>query len=61
VRTDVADGNEVAVMLSEAMRRFGSVDAVLYNATLASMDLVPERPIADWDGSGAKLLVPEFC
>ncbi len=51
VHTDVGDEASVQALQAEAGRRFGKVDAVLNNATIAKLGLVTEAPIAQWDES----------
>jgi len=51
VRTDVGDEASVQALRQEAVRRFGKVDAVLNNATIAVLGQVKDLPIADWDAS----------
>ena len=51
VRTDVGDETSVQNLYQEAMRRFGRVDAVINNATIAVLGTVKEAPIEKWDAS----------
>lgn len=54
VGTDVGDPESVARMVSATEARFGAVDIVLNNATVAPAGLpVTETPIIDWDRSYA--------
>jgi len=49
--TDVGDEQQVAQLKTAAEQRFGHVDAVLNNATLAPLGAVQDLPIQDWDAS----------
>jgi NAD(P)-dependent dehydrogenase (short-subunit alcohol dehydrogenase family) len=51
VRTDVGDEASVQNLYQEAVRRFGRVDAVINNATIAVLGTVKEVPIEKWDAS----------
>jgi len=51
VRTDVGDEISVKALHQEALQRFGKVDAVINNATIAVLGLVKDLPIDKWDTS----------
>ncbi len=51
VPTDVGDEASVQNLYHQALRRFGKVDAVLNNATIAVLGAVKELPIEKWDAS----------
>jgi NAD(P)-dependent dehydrogenase (short-subunit alcohol dehydrogenase family) len=51
VRTDVGDEASVQALYSESVRRFGKVDAVINNATIAVLGMVKDLPIEQWDAS----------
>ena len=51
VRTDVGDEASVLNLYGEAVRRFGRVDAILNNATIAVLGTVKDLPIEKWDAS----------
>ena len=51
VRTDVGDEASVQNLYQEAVRRYGKVDAVINNATIAVLGTVKELPIEKWDAS----------
>jgi NAD(P)-dependent dehydrogenase (short-subunit alcohol dehydrogenase family) len=51
VRTDVGDEASVAALAAEAEARFGRVDIVLNNATVATLGAVKDVAIAAWDAS----------
>lgn len=51
VRTDVGDEASVAALAGEAERRFGRVDIVLNNATVATLGAVKDVAIGAWDAS----------
>jgi NAD(P)-dependent dehydrogenase (short-subunit alcohol dehydrogenase family) len=53
VRTDVGDAASVAALGQEAAARFGRVDAVINNATIAVLGNVVDLPIESWDASYA--------
>jgi NAD(P)-dependent dehydrogenase (short-subunit alcohol dehydrogenase family) len=52
IPTDVTDDASVERMVSRVLARFGRIDAVINNATVATAgQTVWETPIADWDAS----------
>ncbi len=51
IRTDVGDPLSVEALRAEAIRRFGKVDAVINNATIAVLGMVKDVPIEKWDAS----------
>jgi NAD(P)-dependent dehydrogenase (short-subunit alcohol dehydrogenase family) len=51
VRTDVGEEASVQDLYKESMRRFGKVDAVINNATIATLGQVKDLPIEEWDKS----------
>ena len=51
IHTDVGDEASVLNLYKEALQRFGKVDAVLNNATIAVLGTVVELPIDNWDYS----------
>jgi NAD(P)-dependent dehydrogenase (short-subunit alcohol dehydrogenase family) len=51
VPTDVGDEASVQNLYREAVQRFGKVDAVLNNATVAALGTVVDLPIEEWDRS----------
>ncbi len=51
VHTDVGDENSVQHLYQEAIGRFGKVDGVINNATIAVLDQVKDLPIEQWDQS----------
>ena len=51
VRTDVGDEASVLNLYGEAVRRFGRVDAIVNNATIAVLGTVKDLPIEKWDAS----------
>lgn len=51
VRTDVGDEASVQHAYDESVGRFGKVDAVINNATIAVLGAVKDLPIAKWDAS----------
>ncbi len=51
IQTDVGDAQSVASLYNEALKRFGKVDAVLNNATIAVLGQVKDVPIEQWDAS----------
>ncbi len=51
VPTDVGDEASVQALYQETARRFGKVDAVLNNATIAVLGQVKDLPIGEWDRS----------
>ena len=54
IRTDVADEQSVINAVKQTVARFGAVDIVVNNATVAAAGLpVAETAVADWDRSYA--------
>jgi NAD(P)-dependent dehydrogenase (short-subunit alcohol dehydrogenase family) len=51
VRTDVGDETSVRDLYSESIKKFGKVDVVLNNATIAVLGKVADLPIEKWDAS----------
>ncbi|RPH56926.1 MAG: SDR family oxidoreductase, partial [Chloroflexi bacterium] len=51
VNTDVGDEASVQDLYKESTRRFGKVDAVINNATIAVLGQVQDLPIEEWDKS----------
>jgi NAD(P)-dependent dehydrogenase (short-subunit alcohol dehydrogenase family) len=51
ILTDVGDAASVAVLKTACLERFGKVDAVINNATIAPLGAVAEVPIETWDAS----------
>jgi len=51
IHTDVGDEQSVTNLYHEATHRFGKVDAVLNNATIAVLGQVKDVPIEQWDAS----------
>ena len=51
VHTDVGDEASVQTLYSEAVRRFGKVDVVINNATIAVLGQVKDLSIEEWDRS----------
>lgn len=51
VQTDVGDEASIRTLHERAIRRFGKVDGVLNNATIAVLGKVTDLPITDWDAS----------
>jgi NAD(P)-dependent dehydrogenase (short-subunit alcohol dehydrogenase family) len=51
ILTDVGDEASVQSLHDQAVKRFGKVDAVLNNATIAVLGLVKDVPIEKWDAS----------
>jgi NAD(P)-dependent dehydrogenase (short-subunit alcohol dehydrogenase family) len=51
VQTDVGDESSVQNLYAGSVRRFGKVDAVLNNATIAVLGRVVDVPIEQWDRS----------
>jgi NAD(P)-dependent dehydrogenase (short-subunit alcohol dehydrogenase family) len=49
IHCDVADEQSVASLTGELLRRYGRVDVVLNNATIAPLGAVLELPIEQWD------------
>jgi NAD(P)-dependent dehydrogenase (short-subunit alcohol dehydrogenase family) len=51
VGTDVGDEASVGNLYQKAVARFGKVDAVINNATIAALGAVKDLPIEEWDAS----------
>jgi NAD(P)-dependent dehydrogenase (short-subunit alcohol dehydrogenase family) len=51
VPTDVGDEASVHELAAQAIRRFGKVDVVINNATIAVLGTVKDLPIEKWDAS----------
>src|SRR5512137_113767 len=51
VHTDVGDEESVHNLYQESIRRFGKVDVVINNATIAVLGAVKDLPIEKWDSS----------
>jgi NAD(P)-dependent dehydrogenase (short-subunit alcohol dehydrogenase family) len=51
VHTDVGDETSVNMLCQAAILRFGKVDAVINNATIATLGQVTDVPIEAWDSS----------
>jgi NAD(P)-dependent dehydrogenase (short-subunit alcohol dehydrogenase family) len=51
VQTDVGDEASVSELAALASRRFGKVDAVINNATIAVLGAVIDLPVERWDAS----------
>ena len=51
VPTDVGDEASVQNLHQAAVQRFGKVDGVLNNATIAVLGMVKDLPIEEWDAS----------
>lgn len=51
VATDVGDERSIARLRREAQRRYGKVDIVINNATVAPLGAVKDVPVEDWDAS----------
>jgi len=51
VKTDVGDEVSVQNLFAESVNRFGKVDTILNNATIAVLGMVKDLPIEDWDRS----------
>jgi NAD(P)-dependent dehydrogenase (short-subunit alcohol dehydrogenase family) len=51
VRTDVGDEASVQELAAQSLNRFGKVDAVINNATIAVLGTVKDLPIQTWDDS----------
>lgn len=49
--TDVGDEDSVQNLYTETMQRYGKVDAVINNATIAVLGEVADLPIEKWDAS----------
>jgi NAD(P)-dependent dehydrogenase (short-subunit alcohol dehydrogenase family) len=51
VHRDVGDETNVQNMYSASVKRFGKVDGIINNATIAVLGLVKDLPIQEWDRS----------
>jgi NAD(P)-dependent dehydrogenase (short-subunit alcohol dehydrogenase family) len=51
IQTDVGDESGVQNLYREAVHRFGKVDGVINNATIATLGMVKDLPIEQWDRS----------
>jgi NAD(P)-dependent dehydrogenase (short-subunit alcohol dehydrogenase family) len=51
IHTDVGDEASIHNLYQESIRRFGKVDAVINNATIAVLGAVKDLPIDQWDAS----------
>jgi NAD(P)-dependent dehydrogenase (short-subunit alcohol dehydrogenase family) len=51
IQTDVGDEAGVANLAELANRKFGKVDVVINNATIATLEMVKDLPIETWDAS----------
>lgn len=51
IHTDVGDEASVNNLYQESVKRFGKVDVVLNNATIATLGEVKDLPIEKWDAS----------
>ncbi len=51
VCTDVGDESSVQALSNAALDRFGKVDAVINNATIAVLGMVKDLPVEEWDRS----------
>ena len=51
IQTDVGDEGSVTRVAQQANQRFGKVDIVINNATIAPLGLVKDLPIEVWDAS----------
>jgi NAD(P)-dependent dehydrogenase (short-subunit alcohol dehydrogenase family) len=51
VHTDVGDEASVQNLYNQSVRRFGKVDVVINNATIAVLGSVKDLPIGKWDAS----------
>lgn len=66
VPTDVGDEQSVQELATQAVRRFGKVDAVINNASIAVLGAVKDLPVEKWDASyrvnlrGPVLMAHEF-
>lgn len=49
VRTDVADEQQVRVMVDTVLGAFGHIDILVNNAGIFTQALVEDLPVADWD------------
>lgn len=51
IPTDVSDEASVKNLYRESLQRFGKVDGVINNATIATLGMVKDLPIEEWDRS----------
>ncbi len=51
IQTDVGDEASVEKLYQASLHRFGKVDGVINNATIATLGLVKDLPIEEWDRS----------
>ncbi len=51
VHTDVGDEGSVEKLSTASLQRFGKVDGVINNATIATLGMVKDLPIEEWDRS----------
>ncbi|HSB67348.1 MAG TPA: SDR family oxidoreductase, partial [Anaerolineales bacterium] len=51
IHTDVGDEKSVQALYDEAVRHYSKVDVVINNATLATLGMVKDLPIEQWDQS----------
>ncbi len=51
VQTDVGDEASVQELAAQTVRRFGKVDGIINNATIAVLGTVKDLPIDKWDAS----------
>ncbi len=51
IHTDIGDEASVQNLYESALERFGKVDVVINNATIAVLGMVKDLPIEDWDAS----------
>lgn len=49
VRTDVADEQQVRVMVETVLEAFGHIDILVNNAGIFTQGLVEDLPVVDWD------------
>jgi NAD(P)-dependent dehydrogenase (short-subunit alcohol dehydrogenase family) len=65
-KTDIGDASSVAELKDIVLKRFGKVDVIINNATVAPLGYVWEVPIEEWDRSyavnlrGAVLMAQAF-
>jgi NAD(P)-dependent dehydrogenase (short-subunit alcohol dehydrogenase family) len=52
-KTDIGDASSVAELKDIVLKRFGKVDIIINNATVAPLGYVWEIPLEDWDHSYA--------
>ena len=67
VHTDVGDEESIKNLEKESLRKFGKVDIVINNATIAVLGMVKDVPLEHWDASyrvnlrGPVLMAKTFC